>query len=425
LAVQHRCGLKQDDCKNAFCQGVFPPEEITIVPPPLGDPDTPKHKYWLLQKTLYGFRCSPHHWYKKIDSILRSIGLTPKPYDPCFYTGFVHDLHDPSAVRSMVLLSLGLYVDDFVYFSEDPAVEALFERLLRERVKVDFMGLVEWFLGVHFSWRFTSSQVDVHLNQTGFAANLVEQFCQESWDVTPTATPYCSGVPIDSIAPSTNADDSPAQLCQMEAYQRLIGSIGWLATATWPDLSPVHSFLLSYSCKPSTGHMRTALYILHYIHSIHDQGIHFTSAATEPTHSFVHFPASSDAEAYTDAKPPSPTHSSPLTLYSDACWGSQIRSAILDGILLPLFKCRSMSGGIIFRQGGPIAWIAVHQEQKSLSLCEAKIRATNKVSKLLMGIRHLAESIRTSGHDIADTNAQCGGGVSRYHYFFKIKMTIL
>jgi len=66
-------------------------------------------------------------------------------------------------------MSLGLYVDDFVYFSEDPASEALFERLSRERIKVDFMGLVEWFLGIHFSWRITKSAVDVHMNQSGFA----------------------------------------------------------------------------------------------------------------------------------------------------------------------------------------------------------------------------------------------------------------
>jgi hypothetical protein len=70
-------------------------------------------------------------------------------------------------------------VDDFVYFSEDPAVKALFKRLLRERVKVDFMGLVEWFLGVHFSWRITNSTVDVHMNQSGFAANLAKQFCRD------------------------------------------------------------------------------------------------------------------------------------------------------------------------------------------------------------------------------------------------------
>jgi hypothetical protein len=92
--------------------------------------------------------------------------------------------------------------------------------------QVDFMGLVEWFLGIHFSWHFTSSRVDVHLNQTGFAADLVKQFCRESWDATPTATLYCLGLPINSIAPSMDADDSPAQFRCTAAYQSLIGSIG-------------------------------------------------------------------------------------------------------------------------------------------------------------------------------------------------------
>jgi hypothetical protein len=54
LAVQHRHGLKQGDCKNAFCQGILPPEEVTIVCPPSGDLNAAKDEYWLLQKTLYG-----------------------------------------------------------------------------------------------------------------------------------------------------------------------------------------------------------------------------------------------------------------------------------------------------------------------------------------------------------------------------------
>ncbi len=142
----------------------------------------------MLQKTLYGLWRSPRHWYKKIDSILRSIGLVPNAHDPCFYTGLVQNPLDPSASQSSVPLSIGLYIDNFVYFSEDPAVEALFKCLLQERVKVNFMGLVEWFLGIHFLWRITPLRVDVHLNQTGFAANLVEQFYRDSREPTPTAT---------------------------------------------------------------------------------------------------------------------------------------------------------------------------------------------------------------------------------------------
>ena len=217
------------------------------------------------------------------------------------------------------------------------------------------------------SWRITPSSVAVHLNQSGFASNLVESFFGDTRNPTPTATPYRNGVPIDSIAPSTDADDSPAQIRRKEAYQSLIGSIGWLAHTTRPDLSAVHSFLASYSNKPAVGHMKAALYALHYIHSTHDYGISFTSEAMAPMHCYIHFPPSTDVEAYTDAIPPTPETSSTLSSYSDACWGSQIGSAISDGTLLPLFKFRSMSGGIVFRNGGPLGWLGERQDRTSLS----------------------------------------------------------
>jgi hypothetical protein len=107
--------------------------------------------------------------------------------------------------------------------------------------------------------------------------NLVERFVQQARNKIPTATPYQSGVPIDSIAPSLDADDSPAQLRCKEAYQSLIGSIGWLLSTTRPNLAAAHSFLSSYTSKPMTSQMKAALYVLHYIHSTHDYGISFTS----------------------------------------------------------------------------------------------------------------------------------------------------
>ena len=45
--------------------------------------------------------------------------------------------------------------------------------------------------------------------------------------------------------------------------------------------------------------MKAALYALHYIHSMHDYGISFTSDAVTPMHCYVHFPPSTDIEAYT------------------------------------------------------------------------------------------------------------------------------
>jgi hypothetical protein len=306
---------------------------------------------------------------------------------------------------SSALLSLGMYVDDFFYFSKDPAVEPLFCCLLAEQSKVDFMVIVEWFLGVHFSWQIMPSSVAVHLNQSGFATNLVESFARQSQNETPTATPYCSGVPIDSIAPSTNADDSPAQIRRKEAYQSLIGSIGWLLSTTRPDLTAAHSFLSSYTNKPSSGHMKAALYMLHYIHSTQDYGISFTSADTAPMHSYVHFPPSTNTEAYDDAVPPTLASSNTLLAYSDACWGSQLGSSVADGTLLPLFKFRSMNGGIVFKNGGPIGWLGNRQERTSLSSCEAEIRATNATSKKVVDFRNLSRSVSHAGYTLTSLDA--------------------
>jgi hypothetical protein len=89
LAVQKRRALQQGDCKNAFCQGILPPDKITIVCPPSGHPDADPHEYWLLLKTLYGLLRSPRHWYDQINAILISIGLTPSLKDPCLYSGLL------------------------------------------------------------------------------------------------------------------------------------------------------------------------------------------------------------------------------------------------------------------------------------------------------------------------------------------------
>ncbi len=134
-----------------------------------------------------------------------------------------------------------------MYFLKDLASKALFCCLLTKRCKVDFMGVVNWSLGVQFSKQITPLAVTVHLNQYGFAFNLVESFSLSNRSQTPTATPYHLGVPIDSGTLSSEDNNSPALNCWKEAYQSLIGSIGWLAHSTHPDLITVHSFFASYS----------------------------------------------------------------------------------------------------------------------------------------------------------------------------------
>ena len=72
-AVGDRRVLQQADCKNAFCNATLPDDERMAVRPPVGDPGYAKDEYWLLNKTLYGLRRSPKHWYNMFTSILKLI----------------------------------------------------------------------------------------------------------------------------------------------------------------------------------------------------------------------------------------------------------------------------------------------------------------------------------------------------------------
>ena len=93
--------------------------------------------FWLLKKTLYGLGRSPHHWHKLVNSILVDMGILPSLHDPCLYQGapLPPATRDPTSVTQFPgnqarsadkPLHLGLYVEYFVYFSEDPKIEHRF-----------------------------------------------------------------------------------------------------------------------------------------------------------------------------------------------------------------------------------------------------------------------------------------------------------
>jgi hypothetical protein len=178
----------------------------------------------------------------------------------------------------------------------------------------------------------------VHLRQTGFAAHLIEANSAHSRNITPDATLYHSGLPIDAILDSDEDNNCPALIERKQRYQSVVSLIRWLAQSTCLNLAQTHSFLLVYNNKPLKSNWNAALYTLHYILSTINFGFTFTSTARNPLHTFMLFPPPLDTEAYTDAIPPSKDQHHRHTTYSDACWGSQLGNAVREGIQPPLFK---------------------------------------------------------------------------------------
>ena len=336
--------------------------------------------------------------------ILLDMGLTQSPHDPCLFFGIPSSTAHP-ALPSDEPIMVRLYVDDFIYFGLSDEVEHRFQTLLSNEIAVTFMGVVNWFLGTHFTWSQCGSEISVDLCQGAFAQNLVERYRQQDVNFNLHATPYRSGLPIDSIPPATAEEMlTPSFARRCNQYQLMVGSLNWLATNTRPDLTPVTLFLAAYNHNPSVSHVDSALYVIKYLRSTVDYyGIAFHSDSVSHTTGYVHFPFHHDIEAYKDAMPPTAAEHSQLTAYSDACWDSQVGSSVPEGTELDLFKFRSMSGYIILRAGGPIAWSAIHQERTSRSSCEAEVRVTDECIKDVLSVRHRCEDIGLSDN-AASTN---------------------
>jgi hypothetical protein len=185
MAVQRGRTLKQADCKFAFIQTALPPDEHTIVKPPLGCPFSKTRQYWRLKKSLYGLRCAPRHWYNKLKSVLESpeIGLTACPQDSCLFHGILIPGKPPIYVT--------IYVDDIIFFSTDDEVEKYFCTALSQKIKVEFLGDAKWYFGIKFDWHPSSDgTISCRLSQEGYAAAIVEEMGLSSTNKCPMMTPF-------------------------------------------------------------------------------------------------------------------------------------------------------------------------------------------------------------------------------------------
>jgi hypothetical protein len=165
-----------------------------------------------------------------ITDILKNIGLTPSPHDPCLFTGIVESPRltnlPPKSERKPI--HIGIYVDDFIFFSEHPAEEENFKLAMKDcTAPIDWMGTVDYFLGTAFNWkRHADGNLSVLLTQSAFVEYSAHRFAIDKLNPVPNMTPYRSGMPIDSIPPPDPKD--PDQKYVQNVIKRLLGTlIGW------------------------------------------------------------------------------------------------------------------------------------------------------------------------------------------------------
>ena len=210
------------------------------------------------------------------------MNLTACPNAPCIFHGTILPNKAP--------IYIGVYVDDFVYFSMDPTVEKYFESQLASLTDVDFMGDVTHFLGMKFTWTRKDSHLSAHLSQSAFIDNLAQEVGFDPLSTKHPKTPYRSGLPIDSIPcdPMSIADRAKLKL----RMQQIMGSpLQWLSQCTRPDIATAVSILAQYQNSPSSGHLQSARHIVKYLMGTSSYGIVFHSSHDNILQSFLQFPS--------------------------------------------------------------------------------------------------------------------------------------
>ena len=368
LAARKRCIPKTGDVNQAFCQSFLPQDEHYICRPPAGCPFTPPDSYLKLKKTLYGLKRSPRHFYKLARKILLSIGLKQHPTSPCIFYG--------SLIKGEPPLFLGLYVDDFLYFSESEKVEQVFQERFGAEIDTDFNGKIGYFLGINFDCtRHDDDNVTIHLSQEAFIDNLCELAGLSSAAVNTVKTPYKSGYPVDTIPFNKLPQKEQGEM--IHTMQVYIGCLTWLSISTRPDIATITNILAKYTTKCNSGHIDQVKRTIRYLKGTKTLGISFSSKNQDKLESHIKFPVDD-----------------PIMGLCDANWGPQDQSKPRpnESRTTPLFTNRSLSGFLIYFSG-PLHWVSKRQTVTARSSAESEIYATDECTKCLLQLHHIVEGL--------------------------------
>ena len=295
--------------------------------------------------------------------------------DPCILVGYSPGGTEP--------IYVGVYVDDFVYFSADAAAEKWFETKLCELLTVDFMGVVSYFLGCRYQWYRTENDgVGVHISQPGFIEQFLQKFGMQ--DCTPTKSPYRSGLPIDRIlSPTTTPDNNPL----VGPYRSLMGGLTWLSIRTRPDIAVAHKLLSKHVTNPSQGHFEAAKHVLRYLRGTTDRGLSFVEkAADNAIHGYISWPTNTPVPSHLQSEK-----------FTDSNWGPQDASRPLpeeqETRTVTDDECKSLQGALVLRTGGLVWWKIEREERCSRSSCEAEIKSMDLVTKEAQHLHYLMDEL--------------------------------
>ena len=138
LAAEYDMELEQMDVKTTFLHGRL--EEKIYMKQPNGVIEIgQENKVCLLHRSQYGLKQSPHWWYLRFDTFIKSLGFLRCEHDPCVY---VKDVDMDNALYIL------MYVDDLLIASRSMKVVKGLKRALSDEFEMKDIGSALKILGM-------------------------------------------------------------------------------------------------------------------------------------------------------------------------------------------------------------------------------------------------------------------------------------
>lgn len=320
LVVQHF------DVKNAFLNGVL--EETIYMAQPKGfEVKGKEDMVCKLSKNIYGLKQAARVWNNKLNDIFVNEQYKQSQVDSCLYTREIG--------KDKVYIMI--YVDDIVIASNNIKRISEMYKKLSNYFELTNLGDISYYLGIKIE-RYESGFYSI--NQTGYIEKLLKTYNMEN--------AKGSKVPLD-VGYGKRKDESSR--IEKKQYQRLIGTLIYIATYTRLDIAASVSILSRKMNCPTEYDWLEAKRVLRYLKNTKDLKLILGSVVSE--------------------------EKDVLLGYSDADWAQDVED-------------RKSNSGYLFKfNGGTVSWACRKQSCVALSSTEAEYIALAEACQEAVWLRNL------------------------------------
>ena len=176
---------------------------------------------------------------------------------------FVKSVKEANGHISFVIL--GVYVDDIIPVSNDPAMLKAEKAALCERFEMIDQGEIHYLLGLSIKRDRESRTLTI--SQPNYTEKVLRKFEMEN--CKPVSTPLEPGRKFQQLSSS----DEPLDI---QTYQQAIGCLTYMSTTTRPDMAATVGVFSQYMSKPSKDHWLGVKRVLRYLKGTLNYGLKFS-----------------------------------------------------------------------------------------------------------------------------------------------------